>query len=152
MSRRHSLVDPAQWLEQWVSRCRVGDPIACAGKGSKAHLDQLVTAVADRDLRGRQLKAHGDRLPRRLRGWARIEAKRVRPGRPDRLDQLRGGRNGRLVGVELDPTLAVGRLLARGVSLIPLERPPYDAFRHSSKKVSKARRGLTACSQEPRVP
>src|SRR5437762_11138959 len=81
---------------------------------------------------------------------ARIEPERFIGGRLDRLQDFRRWRQRRLVGVELDPTLAVGRLFTRGVWLEALEGFPYDAFRHSSKNVSRASRGQFSAFEQER--
>src|SRR5207248_2219883 len=117
----------------------------------EAHLDQLVSPVAHRDLGRVEIEAPCDGFASGLSGRARVQAKRVGHRRLDRLKYVRRRRHRRFVGVELDPTLTVRRLLAGRVSLKALERPPYDAFRHSRRKVSNARRGLTFCSRYPSV-
>ena len=147
MCGRLGLVHAAKRLEERIGGGRIGNGIAGARERAEAHLDQLVSAVAHDHLRGFEFESPGDGLARRLRGWARIEAERIGRGSLDRLDHPRRGRQRRLVGVELDPALTIRRLLAGRVGLEPLERPPYDAFRHSSRKVSKANRGLTFCSR-----
>src|SRR5947209_9841608 len=109
-------------------------------------LDQLIPAVADEDVRRIHPEVSGYRIARRRRARARIEAERIVGRCLDRFEHLRRRGQWRFVGVELDPALAVGRLLARNVGLETVEALPYEAFRHSSKNVSRASRGLTFCS------
>src|SRR5216684_1276133 len=92
-----------------------------------------------------------DGLPRGGRRRAWVKAQRLVGSGFDRLDHPRRRRKGRLVGVELDPALTVGRLLARDVRLKAGEALSQEAFRHSSRNVSRASRGLTFCSRYPTV-
>src|SRR5207237_9655189 len=117
MCRWLRLVDAAQWIEQRVGRRRIGDAIACAGERAKAHLNELIAAIAEGDLVWLQAEVLRDRDPGGLSGWARVEAKGVVGSLADRLDDPWRRRQGRFVGVELDPILAVGRLLTRKVGL-----------------------------------
>jgi hypothetical protein len=67
-------VQAGQRLEQRIGWRRVGDPVAGAGKCAKANLDQVVAAVAHRDLRRVQPEVLGNGRAGRCRIRARIEA------------------------------------------------------------------------------
>jgi len=147
MRRRHGLVDPAERLEQRVRGCRIRDVIALARKGAEAHLDEVVATVAEGNFRGMQVEMGGDGGASRRRSRAWIKAQRIAGRGLDRLDDLGRWRQGRFVGVELDPALLVRRLLAGSVRFEAPKGLFQEAFRHSSKNVSMARRGLTFCSR-----
>src|SRR5205085_9368704 len=100
-----------------VRRRRVSDRVPGAGEGAEAELDQLVAAVADDDVAGWELEPARDRLPSGCGRRARVEPQRVGGRRLDRVEHPGRGRQRRLVGVELDPAFAVGRLLAGDVRL-----------------------------------
>src|ERR1700674_442302 len=86
-----------------------------------------------------------------IRHRRRVEAKGVADRVPKGLDDPRRGWIGRLVGVELDPVLVVRRLEAGDVRLEAAEALLQEARRHSSRKHSRLRRGLTFCSWCPMV-
>ena len=142
-----AFVDCRDRLQERVSGRGEGHPVPGAGEGPEAHLDQLVGAVAEHDHFGREAEVAGDRLPGGRRARARIEAQPVAGRGLDGLDDPRRGPYRRLVGVELDPVLVIGRLVARAVGLEPGQRPPQEAFLHSRRKHSRASRGLTFCSR-----
>src|SRR5205823_931342 len=144
-------MDAAQGLEQRIGWRRVRDAIAGAGERAEAHLDELVAAVAEHDLLSPHAVMGRDGASRGRSGRAWIQAQLVVGGVANRLQHSRRRRQRRLIGVELHPPLAVGRLLAGDVWAKVAERVLQEAFRHSSKKVSRASRGLTFCSRYPRV-
>src|SRR5437773_1426161 len=147
LPRGHSLMHAAQGLEQWIGWRRVRNAIAGARERTEAHLDELVAAVAERDLLRLYMVVGGDGVSCRRRGRARIQAQLVVGRVADRLEHSRRRWERRLVGVELHPPLAVRRLLAGEVGVKVAERLLQEAFLHSRRKVSKASRGLTFCSR-----
>src|SRR5438477_12420473 len=66
------LVQAAERVEQWICRCGISDSISSSGEGAEAHLDQIVGAIAKRDLAWIEPEMGGDRPARRRGGRARV--------------------------------------------------------------------------------
>ena len=89
VAHRDGLVDGAERFEERVGRRGEGHPVAGAGEGAEAELDQLVAPVADDHLLGLQPVVAGDLLPGGTSRGARIQPQPLVDRLTDRLKHSR---------------------------------------------------------------